>query len=149
MTPRKPANETSQVVRPILAWLAAQGFIVLEQGKKKDAALTGFRKAAWMIANCSDVRGVVWRANTGVAMLRGAGGSMRPVSFGQPGTADIIGIMRGGKWIAVEAKRPGSRGKLEKGSQQEAFRDVMQAMGCLYILATSIDDVAAGLEDGR
>lgn len=147
MSNRKPANETSQVVKPILAWLSAQGFIVLDMGKKKDDALTGFRKAALMLSLSDHVRGVVWRSNTGVAMLRGAGGAMRPVSFGQPGQSDIDGILRGGRRLSIECKRADSRGKLSP--QQEAFRDVMQAMGGVWIMATSIDDVAAGLEGAR
>jgi len=142
---QRRASEGAEVVKPILQWLAAKGFVVLDD--RKQVGLCGFRFASWVIHNpsCAPPSGVVWRQNTGCAPMVGKGGKVRPIKFGQPGMADIVGVLNGGRWLAIECKRPG--GKLEKDSQQEAFRTVMLAMGGVYILATTIDDVAEGLKE--
>lgn len=145
---KRRGNETRDVVGPILQWLAARGFAVLTD--KQVNGMTGFRYAAWAMECMGVDRGVVWRQNTGCAPMIGKGGKVRPVKFGQAGMADIIGVLRGtsgvasGRWLCIECKRPGV--KLEAGSQQEAFRDVMLAYGAVYVLATTAEDVAQGLK---
>lgn len=53
-----------------------------------------------------DLRGIfAWRNNSGA--LPNAEG--RPVRFGKPGSSDIFGILPGGRFLAVECKRPGGK----------------------------------------
>lgn len=75
----------------------------------------------------------VWRNNSGG--LRDGNG--RLIRFGLKGSADIIGIMAPyGRFLAVETKAPD--GVLSE--QQERFRDMVIAMGGVYIVARSAFD---------
>ena len=63
------------------------------------------------------------------------------VKYGLPGSADILGILKGGRFLAIEVKA-------EKGSQSEqqvAFQWMVERFGGLYILARSVDDVELAL----
>lgn len=78
-----------------------------------------------------------WKNNTG-AFRTQAGGFVR-ASF--PGCSDILGMLDGGRLLAVECKT--GRGELTKG--QQAFRKKVERAGGLYVLARSLDDLAHGL----
>lgn len=78
---------------------------------------------------------------------------IRPITYGQPGSGDIIGAreitispdMVGntiGQAVAIEVKTPTGR----QPQQQKIFQKVWQALGGLFILARSSDDVRQGLE---
>lgn len=84
----------------------------------------------------TDVR--LWRQNTGAVKYD----DNRYVHFGFPGIADIIGIQKGGRFVAIEAKI----GKNKQSDAQKAFQAMIEGMGGLYILAYCIDDVIKGLE---
>ena len=79
----------------------------------------------------------VWRENTGQAT---AGG--RRIRFGILGCADIIGIAKNGKFIAVECKSSTGR----QSEEQKKFEHDCVSNGGLYVLARSVDDLKeAGL----
>jgi hypothetical protein len=68
--------------------------------------------------------------------------SDRLVTFGVPGTADICGLIApSGRFLAIECKSAVGRQRPE----QETFQRVVEAMGGLYVLARSVDDVDAVL----
>lgn len=83
-------------------------------------------------------RGIfVWRANSGQARTA-TGGFMR---FNVEGCADLIGVLPGGRFLAVEIKSP-------KGRQSEAqrmFQERVTRSGGLYVLARSVEDVLTAL----
>ena len=79
----------------------------------------------------------IWRANTGKAMI-----ANRMITFGVPGQADISGVMRGGYRLEIEVKKAGGR----LGSRQKRFRDMIQEMGGIYIVAYSVEEAIRDLE---
>lgn len=64
--------------------------------------------------------------------------------FSLKGVSDIVGILPGGRFLAIEVKRPGN----ERGVtlEQRAFIDRINKSGGLAFVATSISDVRARLE---
>lgn len=82
----------------------------------------------------------LWRQNTGVARVRGS-----HVRFGVPGAGDITGIILdgGGRRIEIECKQP----KAKQRAAQVEFADMIRRHGGLYILAYSVDDVKAILNE--
>lgn len=81
----------------------------------------------------------VWRNNTGSYQCAPG----RWLSYGYPGSADIIGLWApSGRLLCVECKRP-------KGGRQSAeqirFQENVTNHGGIYILARSIEDVARTL----
>ncbi len=80
------------------------------------------------------LRGIfAWRCNSG--MLRGAGGG--PVRFGIPGMSDVLGILPGGKFLAIECKV----GKNKPTKAQQAFLELVKGYGGVAFVAYSLDDV--------
>lgn len=75
----------------------------------------------------------------------------RPVRYSVPGSADILGILRGdivtgvnrGRALAIEIKLLGNT----LDPDQITWRDMFIKFGGVYILATCIDDVYAGLRE--
>jgi hypothetical protein len=70
-------------------------------------------KEADVLRACLDylkLSGVLcWRNNTGATVARNAAGRKRFIRFGAPGSSDILGVLPGGKFLAVETKRPGGK----------------------------------------
>lgn len=58
------------------------------------------------------------------------------------GSADILGILPGGRLIAVEVKK--SSGRLS--SHQELWLDQVRAAGALTVVARSVEDVERALQ---
>jgi hypothetical protein len=84
------------------------------------------------------VRGIyAWRNNSG-ALLNA---KRRPVFFGKPGSADILGILPGGTFLAVECKA--EKGKLS--DRQIDFLKTIAENGGAAILARSVDGLIKGL----
>lgn len=93
-----------------------------------------------------------WRNNTGTAVYGGGyraafGGSVNPparrVSFGRLGSADITGILPDGRRLEVEVKRPGE----SQGPKQRKFQEMIERNRGVYLLVTSVEELANGLED--
>lgn len=74
-----------------------------------------------------------WRNNSGTLW---AGG--QPVSFGYPGSPDIIGILPDGKFLGVECKS--ATGK--QSVKQIAFQKRIEEVGGVYVLARRVEDLS-------
>jgi len=82
----------------------------------------------------------IWRNNTGKGLsLDGK----RVITFGLKGSPDIIGVLRGGRFVGIEVKKPGGR----QSDRQKKFQKMLEAFGGLYILADHPDDVGQALEE--
>jgi hypothetical protein len=88
----------------------------------------------------------MWRLNSGSAWLAGKGGRERPVKFHDiDGASDLIGILSGGRWIAVEVKRPSTRNGATP--QQLAFLDRIRAAGGIAFVAWDAAQARAKLDE--
>lgn len=81
-----------------------------------------------------DVR--LWRNNVGAAHI-----TNRWMRFGLKGSSDLLGLLRGGRFLAIEVKS--ATGK--QSPAQRAFQKTITRFGGLYVLARSIDDVTEAL----
>lgn len=97
----------------------------------------------------------IWRQNTGKAYgysvvanaLARAGAAeilktMPLTKYGTPGAPDIHGIVEGGRYLAIEVKRPGE----DLEPDQKAWRRMFEGLGGLFIHAHSIDEVSRELQ---
>lgn len=89
-----------------------------------------------------------WRVNSGAitAAYRSTAGDIRKryVRFnGFPGHSDIAGVLRGGKALFIEVKKPG--GKLTV--RQKGFLDDMRQSGALAFSASSTEEVQLKLDE--
>jgi hypothetical protein len=75
-----------------------------------------------------------WRQNSG-ALTTPAGGFLRSADIN--GVADIIGLLPGGRFLAVECKS--DRGR--QSPAQRTFQAMVEEAGGLYVLARGIDDL--------
>lgn len=73
-----------------------------------------------------------WRNNSG--MLKKGEHFIR---FGAVGSADILGIINHGRFLAIECKV----GKNKMSAQQTLWKARIEDMGGLHILAYSLDDL--------
>ena len=73
--------------------------------------------------------------NAGV-MTSGPHGQ-RWITARRKGIADLLGIEKGGRFFAIEVKRPGGQTTLE----QDQFLESVRTFGCKAFVATSIQDV--------
>ncbi|MCU0246155.1 MAG: hypothetical protein MUC42_06260 [Bryobacter sp.] len=81
---------------------------------------------------------VAWvaRMNSGAFQIEG-----RFIKVGFKGCSDILGMLKGGRMLAVECKS--SKGK--ESADQAAFGERVARDGGLYFVARSVDDVIAAL----
>jgi len=94
-------------------------------------------------------RGVfAWRQNQGAMKKRDSTGE-RTIRFTSiNGVSDIIGVLRDGRFLAVECKRPGN-GPTE---EQSYFLDAVRRRGGIALIVYDVDDLAEtldSLEAGR
>lgn len=78
----------------------------------------------------------LWKNTTGTAKI-----DDRFVRFGHKGSADILGIMMGGRFLAIEVKT----GRAVQTVEQQTYQRIVEMMGGLYVLARSVEDVAEAL----
>jgi len=74
----------------------------------------------------------LWKNSTGSGKVNN-----RFLRWGLKGSADIIGVGLGGRFIGIEVKT----GQSPQKEQQRNFQNMVIAMGGIYIVARSIDDV--------
>lgn len=86
---------------------------------------------------------LAFRVNSGNLLLQNADGSSRRIKLAPKGTADIIGIAPGGRFMAIEVKD--RKGK-QTPEQLEFEKKVIEAGG-YYLLARSVEDVERWLKD--
>ena len=82
----------------------------------------------------------IWRNNTGRLPDPRIGG--RWISFGLKGSADVLGIIQGGRFLAIETKTPAGRLRPE----QIAFRAMVERRGGLYVVARSVNDAVSAVD---
>lgn len=84
-----------------------------------------------------------WRQNQGAATTRNSKGEERTIRFTSiNGVSDIIGVLRDGRFLAVECKRPGN-GPTE---EQKAFLDAVRRRGGVALIVYDVDDLAETLD---
>jgi hypothetical protein len=89
------------------------------------------------------LRGIyAYRQNTGAAEYTDKTGKKRMVKYGKPGASDIVGVMPGGRFIAVECKA--LNGRLSDFQRQ--FLEDIDRMGGLAVVARSVDDIARAMK---
>lgn len=103
--------------------------------------------------------GAVWRNNSGVAREIRNDGEIRPVRYGLGNdskrlndvfkSSDLIGLVKGGRFLAVDAKPRGWRymGK-QREKAQLAFHQRVREIGGLACFATCVEDVARCVNGG-
>ncbi len=87
----------------------------------------------------------VWRNETGVGLNQRTG---QPFSYGLPGSPDIIGFTRGGKFLGIEIKTGLSR----LSEKQLNFQETAKRFGALYFVVKSVtdaQDLATKLSSGN
>ena len=72
-------------------------------------------------------------------------GYRRHSAFSIRGVADILGIMPGGRFLAVEVKAAKGR----QSPDQKHFEELVKRAGGIYVLARSIDDVRFLVDEAR
>ncbi len=82
-----------------------------------------------------------WRNNTGAAVARAPNGRNRLIRYGKVGSADILGVLDDGRFLAIECKAPGGR----LTAPQADFIASVNARGGLAFVARSIEDVQRAL----
>jgi len=82
-----------------------------------------------------------WRQNRG-AMKGAHKGKGWFVRFGPPGQSDILGVLPGGRFLAIEVKRIGE----SPSDDQQRFLDRVNAAGGIAIVAHSLKECQEQLE---
>lgn len=67
----------------------------------------------------------------------------RPISFGLPGSADIIGLLDSGIGLAAEAKTGTGRQR----ENQRKFQAAWEKRGGIYVLFRSVDELLGAIRD--
>ena len=75
----------------------------------------------------------LWKNSTGMAYSA----SGNAISFGLPGSGDLIGILKNGRFISIECKT----GSATQTKNQKNFHKMIETFGGLYILARPGDDI--------
>ena len=90
-----------------------------------------------MILQYLHLKGVfAFRNNTGMHISEYKG-TRRAVRFGQPGSADILGVIKHGRALAIEAKVKPNKPTVTQAAWLQRFSEA----GGLAIIAYNLDDV--------
>lgn len=85
------------------------------------------------------LRGIyAWRNNTGVARPQRKDGSRGFVRFGKKGSADILGVLPGGRMLAVECKVGRNT---TTPDQDEFLASVSSAGGLAVVVRDTVDEL--------
>ena len=83
------------------------------------------------------------RFNSGTAITGDAQGNTRYTRFNSiKGFPDIHGMLKGGRAVYIEVKRPGGR----VSDEQQEFIDKVAAHGAVAFIAYSVDDVISAFK---
>lgn len=77
----------------------------------------------------------VWKNATGTA--RAIDNEDRIISFGLPGSSDILGILRNGRFLAIECKT----GNVRQSKKQKSFQKMIESFGGLYLIVRPETDI--------
>jgi len=100
----------------------------------------------------------VWRNNTGgavgmsvikaaVAIIRsgnvkkGCEMLMRPIAYGFEGSADLIGMLPGGRFLGIEIKA----GDDKQSPTQESFQHLVETHGGVYLICRNVPETITAL----
>ena len=116
----------------------------------RDMRLMLWRDCVERFHALKDVGLLVWRQNTGQAMLPGPKKKMMPVTFGAPGTADYVGILRPhGRWFGLEVKSNkralSGAWKSNQSEQQVIFEAALTLAGGFYAVVREPSEVDAAV----
>jgi len=75
----------------------------------------------------------VWRNETGLALNPR---TQKPFRYGLKGSSDIIGLLKNGRFLAIEVKT----GQAVQSEQQKNFAAMVQKFGGLYFVCRSVTD---------
>lgn len=85
------------------------------------------------LAVCESFGVFAWRNNTGAAKI-----GNRFIRFGVTGSPDILGVLPGGRLLAVECKVKGNK----LSASQEAFLDRLERSGAFVaVIEDDVDDL--------
>lgn len=142
---KQPGLLEKEVQARVVFTLAGQPGVVWLDPARAEESYARFRAhLAQAQTHGIHVRAVFWRSD--VDKVRRAAQPGRKAQFkvvGLPGTADITGILADGRAVYIEAKREIGG---EWSHAQQEFANMVGAMGGLYVLARSVDDIAPVLE---
>ena len=85
------------------------------------------------ILSILDMFGYFWRTNSGGRKVR---------CHSCKGVPDILGVMRGGRFVGIEVKTDTGR----QSDDQQIFQEAIEAVGGLYILARDVETVVEILQ---
>ena len=94
------------------------------------------------LVELSTRRCFVWRHPTGTA--RSMDPPYHPISYGLPGSSDIVGMLPGGRFLGVEIKV----GRDRQRDTQRAFEARVRQVGGLYVVVRDLDQLRAVLDGG-
>lgn len=77
-----------------------------------------------------------WRNNTG-AFVGEYKGKTRFLRYGYPGSADILGMLPDGRFLAIEVKRPGNK----LSDMQKVFAKKTVKNKGVYMVVHSVDEL--------
>lgn len=84
------------------------------------------------------------RVNSGAFGFGGDTGKKRFMRFNsEPGCSDCLAVLPGGRFLAVEFKRPGNK----PTPHQSSFLEAVKARGGLALVVTGLDDLRKQLHD--
>lgn len=87
----------------------------------------------------------IWRNNTGAVRYKPPRGRARFVRYGLPGSSDIIGVTKDGRFLAIEVKTPETVKNVSPA--QKKFIARIRENGGVAFVASSIEDVALQLNE--
>jgi len=108
-------------------------------GKPAQPLERDIQKACLQLLRAHPKVAYCWRANSGTFTEQNQDGSQRYISANSaPGCPDILGYLKGGRFLCIEVKRPG--GKASR--LQEQFLDRAKAAGALAALVDDPQQIA-------
>lgn len=91
----------------------------------------------------ADPRVVLWRNNVGEAEYWKHGRVQR-VTYGlAPGSADLVGLLHTGRFLALEVKAPGQNPKPD----QARWLELVRRMGGFAAVVRSVDEAQVAVEE--
>lgn len=89
------------------------------------------------------------RVNSGAAIYRdGRAGLGQLVRFNsEPGMSDIIGVLPGGRFCAIEVKRAGARTAPKRKAEQDSFQQRIRDMGGFALTVDSLQNLIDAMRE--
>lgn len=112
--------------------------VTRQQGQSEIPLEKDIQKAIIQFLSVHPKISIYGRFNSGTAITGDAQGNTRYTRFNSiKGFPDIHGMLKGGRAVYIEVKRPGGR----VSDEQQEFIDKVSAHGAVAFIAYSVDDV--------